>query len=220
MIELVIFDLDGTLLNTIDDLAASTNYALSKHGYPEHELNAYRYFVGNGINKLIERALPEQERSEAKVLELRKDFVAYYEQHSADLTTPYTGICEMLSILKEEGIKLAVASNKYQAGTETLVEKYFSPFGFQAVYGQREGVIPKPDPAVVFDILRDTEISKEKVLYVGDSGVDMQTAKAAGLIAIGVSWVFRPVSELEVYAPDYIVDQPHEIIQIIASLRK
>lgn len=217
MTELVIFDLDGTLLNTIDDLAASTNYALSRHGYPTHDLGSYRFFVGNGINKLIERALPEEVRNEEKVLELRKDFVAYYEKHSADLTKPYKGIPELLSTLKEKGLKIAVASNKYQVATEFLVDKYFGAYEFDIVLGQRDGVTPKPDPTIVYDILKETGVDKKHTLYVGDSGVDMQTAKASDLIAIGVSWGFRPVSELEEFNPDYIVDQPIEIYQIIQS---
>lgn len=219
MIELVIFDLDGTLLNTIEDLAASTNYALEKQGYPTHDLSSYRFFVGNGINKLIERALPEEVRSEEKVLELRADFVAYYEGHSADLTAPYKGIPELLSVLKQKGLKMAVASNKYQVATEFLVEKYFGEYEFDVVLGQRDGIQPKPDPTIVYDILKLTGVEVSKVLYVGDSGVDMQTAKVANLCSVGVSWGFRPVVELEAFDPDYIVDHPHEINQIIESVK-
>ena len=125
MTRLVIFDLDGTLLDTIDDLAASTNYALRRNGYPEHELAAYRYFVGNGVAKLIERALPEAERSAQNVERLRRDFVEYYTEHSADLTKPYPGIRETVSELGRRGIVRAVASNKYQAATEKLVAHFF-----------------------------------------------------------------------------------------------
>lgn len=119
--KLVIFDLDGTLLNTIDDLAVSANYALRQHGYPEHELPAYRYFVGNGITKLIERALPEAERCEPTILQLREEFVGYYQRHKTDLTRPYPGIPELLSHLSAKGIQLAVASNKYHQGTVELI---------------------------------------------------------------------------------------------------
>lgn len=124
MTRLVIFDLDGTLLDTIDDLAASTNYALRRNGYPEYELAAYRYFVGNGVAKLIERALPEAERSAQNVERLRRDFVEYYTEHSADLTKPYPGIRETVSELGRRGIVRAVASNKYQAATEKLVAHF------------------------------------------------------------------------------------------------
>ena len=136
MTRLVIFDLDGTLLDTIDDLAASTNYALRRNGYPEHELAAYRYFVG----KLIERALPEAERSAQNVERLRRDFVEYYTEHSADLTKPYPGIRETVSELGRRGIVRAVASNKYQAATEKLVAHFFGEETFRVVLGQREGI--------------------------------------------------------------------------------
>lgn len=139
MTRLVIFDLDGTLLDTIDDLAASTNYALRRNGCPEHELAAYRYFVGNGVAKLIERALPEAERSAQNVERLRRDFVEYYTEHSADLTKPYPGIRETVSELGRRGIVRAVASNKYQAATEKLVAHFFGKETFRVVLGQREG---------------------------------------------------------------------------------
>ena len=143
MTRLVIFDLDGTLLDTIDDLAASTNYALRRNGYPEHELAAYRYFVGNGVAKLIERALPEAERSAQNVERLRRDFVEYYTEHSADLTKPYPGIRETVSELGRRGIVRAVASNKYQAATEKLVAHFFGEETFRVVLGQREGIAPR-----------------------------------------------------------------------------
>ena len=181
MTRLVIFDLDGTLLDTIDDLAASTNYALRRNGYPEHELAAYRYFVGNGVAKLIERALPEAERSAQNVERLRRDFVEYYTEHSADLTKPYPGIRETVSELGRRGIVRAVASNKYQAATEKLVAHFFGEETFRVVLGQREGIAPKPDPTIVRDILSRTGFAPAETLYVGDSCVDMQTARNGGL---------------------------------------
>lgn len=152
MKKLVIFDLDGTLLNTIADLAHSTNYALNKLGYPTHDIEKYNFMVGNGINKLFERALPEGEKTEENVLRVRKEFIPYYDVHNADDSRPYPGISELLSYLQSEGIQLAVASNKYQAATEKLIAYYFPKIRFTAVFGQREGVNVKPDPAVVFDI--------------------------------------------------------------------
>ncbi len=122
---LIIFDLDGTLLNTIDDLAMSTNHALRQYGYPEHDLPAYRYFVGNGITKLIERALPEEARKENTITQLRTAFVTYYQKHKTDLTHPYPGIPELLHTLHRQGIRLAVASNKYQQGTVELIRHFF-----------------------------------------------------------------------------------------------
>lgn len=211
MKKLVIFDLDGTLLNTIADLALSTNYALNKLGYPTHEVEAYNFMVGNGINKLFERALPEGEKTEENVLRVRKEFVPFYDMHNADKSRPYPGIPELLSHLQDAGIQVAVASNKYQAATQKLIAHYFPTIKFTAVFGQRDGVNVKPDPTIVFDILKIANIEKNDVLYVGDSGVDMQTAANAGVTACGVTWGFRPRAELEEFNPAYIVDSAKEI---------
>lgn len=211
MKKLVIFDLDGTLLNTIADLALSTNYALNKLGYPTHEVEAYNFMVGNGINKLFERALPEGEKTEENVLRIRKEFVPFYDMHNADESRPYPGIPELLSRLQDAGIQVAVASNKYQAATQKLIAHYFPTIKFTAVFGQRDGVNVKPDPTIVFDILKIANIEKNDVLYVGDSGVDMQTAANAGVTACGVTWGFRPRAELEEFNPAYIVDSAKEI---------
>lgn len=211
MKKLVIFDLDGTLLNTIADLAHSTNYALRKLGYTTHDVEKYNFMVGNGINKLFERALPEGEKTEENILRVRKEFVPYYDIHNADDSRPYPGTPELLSDLQSAGIQLAVASNKYQAATEKLVAHYFQEIRFTAVFGQREGVNVKPDPTIVFDILELAHVSKEDVLYVGDSGVDMQTAAHAGVTACGVTWGFRPRTELEEFHPAHIVDAAEEI---------
>lgn len=212
MKKLVIFDLDGTLLNTIADLAHCTNYALSKLGYPTHKAEQYPFMVGNGINKLFERALPEGEKTEENVLRVRKEFIPYYDMHNADDSRPYPGIPELLSYLQAADIQIAVASNKYQAATRKLIAHYFPEIHFIAVFGQREGIKVKPDPTIVFDILQLAGVAKEDVLYVGDSGVDMQTAANAGVAACGVTWGFRPRTELEEFQPEYIVDSAEEII--------
>ena len=215
MKKLVIFDLDGTLLNTIADLAHSTNYALNKLGYPTHEIEKYNFMVGNGIDKLFERALPEGEKSKENVLRVRKEFVPYYDIHNADDSRPYPGIPELLSYLQDAGIQITVASNKYQAATQKLIDHYFPEIHFTAVFGQREGIKVKPDPTVVFDILEVAKVTKEEVLYVGDSGVDMQTAANAGVTVCGVTWGFRPRAELEKFSPQYIVDTAEEIKRLI-----
>lgn len=211
MTQLIIFDLDGTLLNTIDDLAVSTNYALRRHGFPEHEYGEYRIFVGNGITRLIERALPEEARQESIILKLREEFVSHYRQHKTDLTRPYPGIPELLENLHSRGIGLAVASNKYHQGTIELIRHYFAPELFSVVLGQRENIPTKPNPAIVEDILKQTGARKESTLYVGDSGVDMQTARNSGLISVGVTWGFRPRQELEDNGACHLIDQPQEI---------
>ncbi len=215
MKKLIIFDLDGTLLNTIADLAHSTNYALNKLGYPTHEIEKYNFMVGNGIDKLFERALPEGEKSKENVLRVRKEFVPYYDVHNADDSRPYSGMPELLAYLQASGIQISVASNKYQAATQKLIDHYFPEIHFTAVFGQREGVKVKPDPTVVFDILEVAKVTKEDVLYVGDSGVDMQTAANAGVTACGVTWGFRPRAELEEFSPQYIVDTAEEIKRLI-----
>ena len=215
MKKLVIFDLDGTLLNTIADLAHSTNYALNKLGYPTHEIEKYNFMVGNGIDKLFERALPEEEKSKENVLRVRKEFVPYYDIHNADDSRPYPGIPELLSYLQDAGVQIAVASNKYHAATKKLVDLYFPEIHFTAVLGQREGVKVKPDPIIVSDILEIAKVAKEEALYVGDSGVDMQTAANAGVTACGVTWGFRPRTELEEFNPSYIADTAGEIKNLI-----
>lgn len=215
MIKLVIFDLDGTLLNTIADLAKSTNYALAQNGFPTHEVEAYNFFVGNGINKLFERALPEGQKTTENVLKIRETFLPYYDAHDSDESTLYPGIEELLVNLQKKGVKLAVASNKYHSATVRLIDHFFPNIEFVKVFGHRDGVNPKPDPTVVLDILKEANIDKAETLYVGDSGVDMQTAKNAGVASVGVTWGFRPRTELEVFQPNYIVDQATQILGLI-----
>lgn len=214
MKKLVIFDLDGTLLNTIADLAQSTNHALAALGYPTHEEKEYNFMVGNGINMLFERALPEGEKTEENVLRVRKGFIPHYDRHNADKSRPYPGITELLDELQAKGLLLAVASNKYQAATEKLIAHYFPNIRFTAVFGQREGIQVKPDPTIVHDVLKIAQVSKEDVLYVGDSGVDMQTALNAEVTSCGVTWGFRPRTELEALHPNYLVDKAEEIAAI------
>lgn len=215
MKKLAIFDLDGTLINTIADLASSTNYALSKCGFPTHHTSEYKFFVGNGINKLFERSLPEGEKTEVNILKIRAEFIPYYDIHNADESRPYDGIPEILDKLQSQGIMLAVASNKYHSATQKLIKHYFPDINFIKVLGQREGKNPKPDPDIVFDILNAAGVDKKDVLYIGDSGVDMQTAKNAGVISVGVTWGFRPLSELKQFSPDYIIKHPQEILSLI-----
>lgn len=215
MKKLVIFDLDGTLLNTIYDLAQSTNFALAENGFPTHEVAEYNYFVGNGINKLFERALPEGERTEANIARIREKFLIHYDQHNADKSRPYEGIPELLETLDKRGILLAVASNKYQAATQKLVAHFFPQIHFAAIFGQREGIPTKPNPQIVEDILGITNIGINETLYVGDSGVDMQTALNSKVEACGVTWGFRPIEELEQFHPAHIVHTPEEILKRI-----
>ena len=214
-IRLVIFDLDGTLLNTISDLAHSANYALEKNGFPGHPIEAYKLFVGNGINKLFERALPGNEKTENNILRIREAFIPYYDAHNTDYTEPYEGIPELLETLQTKGYITAVASNKYQSATEKLIKDLFPDISFAAIFGQREGIPVKPDPSIVHDILEITGISPEETIYIGDSGVDMQTAANSGVVSIGVTWGFRPREELEAAGAVHIADNTEDILRIL-----
>lgn len=218
--KLVIFDLDGTLLNTITDLAVATNRALSQLGFPTHDEEAYKIFVGNGIDVLFERALPEGEKTAGNVKRMREIFLPYYSKHSQDATAPYPGIVDLLKALKTDGVKIAVASNKYHEGALEVVRGYFPDMEFDVVFGHRDGHQPKPDPAIVFDILEVCGISdKSRVLYVGDTSVDMQTAHNAGVPAVAVTWGFRSETELKACNPTYLIHKPEQILEIIFENR-
>ena len=212
---LVIFDLDGTLLDTIADLAAAANAALKEKGYPVRTQKECQQFVGNGVNKLLERALPDGHKTAQEVAAIRPAFFAYYDQHLADVTKPYPGMAELLEALHLRGVKLAVASNKYQSATEKLVRLYFPQVEFCAVLGARENVPVKPDPQIVRDILQAAGVAKENVLYVGDSDVDMQTAQNAQVKACAVTWGFRTREQLLPYAPAAWADKATDILNAL-----
>mgnify|MGYP000513856908 CR=1 FL=1 len=219
MKKLVIFDLDGTLLNTIADLAHSTNYALNKLGYPTHEIEKYNFMVGNGINKLFERALPEGEKTEENVLRVRNEFVPHYDIHNADDSRPYPGIPELLSYLQSAGIQIAVASNKYQAATEKLVAHYF-PGIFEVIRGNLPGTPVKPDPGVARGILEKLNARPEETLMVGDSDVDILTGHNAHLPAMGALWGFRGRAELTAAGADALAAVPEDIWAYIQERNK
>ena len=221
MIKLAIFDLDGTLLNTLDDLAGACNHALKECGYPARPTEEYRMLVGRGIMNLFRGALPEDKRSEEMVEKMRSYFLPYYNEHKCDLTRPYDGIIDLLNDLKNAGISLAVASNKYQAGTEELVARYFGDYDFVRVLGQREGFPIKPDAAIVFEAMEGIPgISREEVVYCGDSNVDMQTGLNAGVRTIGVTWGFRSREELAAFSPWFLAENPAEISRAMLGVRE
>lgn len=215
MKQLVIFDLDGTLLNTITDLGNAANHALGKAGLPTHPRQAYPRFVGNGVRKLIERTLPESMRTPGNVDNLLCDFKEYYDTHLTDFTEPYPGIPELLHDLSGRGVRLAVASNKYQRAVERLIGHFFPGIPWAAVEGQKEGIPVKPDPSVVFDILAQSPAPKADVLYVGDSGVDMETARRACVESCGVTWGFRPLDELLSNHADHIAGSTSQLLRLI-----
>ncbi|MBQ1798752.1 MAG: HAD family hydrolase [Muribaculaceae bacterium] len=215
MKQLVIFDLDGTLLNTIEDLGHAANYALQKHGMPTHTLASYPFFVGNGVRRLITRVLPEDKRDADTVDLILRDFKEYYDAHNTLYTKPYSCIPELLMDLRDMGVKMAVASNKYQSATEQIINHYFGDIEWVAVAGQREGVNVKPDPTVVFYILSQAHVPKADALYVGDSGVDMETARRACIDSVGVTWGFRPEKELVENYAGRIVHRPLDILDVV-----
>ncbi len=212
MKQLVIFDLDGTLLNTIADLGNACNYALRMMGYSEHALSTYNYMVGNGVRKLIQRAEPDAD--EETVDKLLSIFREYYDQHCTDETIPYPGIPELLKDLTERQIAIGVTSNKYEAAVEKIVKHYFPDIPFVALLGQIEERPAKPDPSIVFTLLNEFPTPKREILYVGDSAVDMETARRACVESVGVTWGFRPVSELRKAYADHIVNRPSEILKL------
>ncbi|MGB4413318.1 MAG: HAD family hydrolase [Paludibacter sp.] len=217
MTKLVIFDLDGTLLDTIEDLANSVNFALQQHNFPAHPVEAFRFFVGNGVNKLLERALPEPHRNADMVSMLKADFIQYYFTHSDEFTKPYPGITELVGRLYKEGYKLAVASNKVHAATVDLVKKFFPNIEFAAMLGQREGFPVKPDPAILEEIIQVAGVEKTEVLYAGDSGVDAATAYNAKVPFVGVLWGFRPRKELEDVGATVFVENAEELYELVVG---
>ena len=195
--DIVIFDLDGTLLNTIGDLAASVDYVMRSRNLPEHTDAEYRQMVGGGIKRLVERALPAQlAANEAYVEECVAQFRRYYVDNIDRHTVPYEGMHDLLHRLRREGVKVAVASNKFQHGTDRLVAKFFGDVDFVAVEGNREGAPFKPDPQIVNNILQKAGVEHARAVMIGDSGIDIRTAAAAGIDAIGVAWGFRFAEEL------------------------
>lgn len=216
MIKLVIFDLDGTLLDTIEDLTDATNHALRALGFPERNAEACRTMVGRGIRNLLRSALPDGAATEENVARMEQAFFPYYDVHIQDRTRPYAGIPELLEKLNGKGVRIALASNKYQEGAEKLMAHFFGRIPFVKILGQRAGQPIKPDPAIVGQILAETpEIRREEVLYVGDSGVDMQTGANAGVRTVGVTWGFRSREELAAGHPWRIAEDVEELESFI-----
>ena len=216
MTKLAIFDLDGTLLNTVEDLGNATNYALEQCGFPIHPKDEYYQMVGRGIYNLFRAAIPSEYATEDNVQRMASYFIPYYDTHKCDCTRPYDSIPGMLKTITAAGVRLAVASNKYQDGAEKLVHHFFGEYDFVRILGQREGQPIKPDPAIVDQVLAEVpSVTKSETVYVGDSNVDMQTGLNAGVRTVGVSWGFRTREELAAYSPSAIVDTPEELSRVI-----
>lgn len=216
MTKLIIFDLDGTLIDTRTDIANACNHALEQCGFPQRDIEEYNMLVGRGIDNLFRGAMPASEVNEENVARMRSLFVPYYNEHGCDWTRPYDGIMDILEVLKDKGLHFAVASNKYQEGTQALVEKFFGKYDFVKILGQREGRPIKPDPQIVDEAMEGVPgIRKDEVIYVGDSNVDMETGINAGVRTIGVTWGFRTREELQAYSPHALIDHPMQLVEFI-----
>lgn len=211
----VLFDLDGTLLDTLEDLGDAMNRVLSALGLPVHPIDAYRFFVGDGVAKLIARALPEDKQDAETVRSCLDAYRADYDRHWNVKTRLYDGVGAMLDALTARGLKRAILSNKPHEFTERCVREFLPKWTFDAVIGQREGVPLKPDPAGALEIARTLGISPAAFFYLGDTAVDIETAIAAGMIPVGVLWGFRPAEELRESGAKILIEQPLEILGLL-----
>ena len=207
-----LFDLDGTLTNTLDDIANAMNRALRLHGLPEFPVNDYRYLVGDGVKKLAERACRGRKELEDDV---RRAYQAYYQEHAQVLTAPYPGVEDMLQALRKRGIRLAVFSNKPHADTCRVVAHFFPDVDFEVVRGQMEGVPVKPDPAGALAIAEEMGLSPEEFVYLGDTGTDMRCAVHAGMRPVGVLWGFRTAEELVECGAQALIEHPSQLIGLL-----
>ncbi|MEN8190973.1 MAG: HAD family hydrolase [Thermodesulfobacteriota bacterium] len=213
----IIFDLDGTLLDTVEDLADAANQVLSRGGFPIHPVEKYNHFVGDGLKTLIKRILPPDRVDEQTVRECMESFGEIYITMWNNKSRPYGGITEMLKSLKEQGVELAVLSNKPHDFTTMCVQESFSKDLFSHVFGQREGIPKKPDPAGALEIARLLGLNPAEIVYVGDTSVDMTTGRDAGMFTLGVLWGFRDREELEQSGAGKIIEHPQEIVDHVLT---
>ena len=209
-----IFDLDGTLVNSLDDLADSANATLHVHGFPVHGVEAYRRFVGDGTRKLMERILPQENAEDTIFVEqFMSEYKDCYARNLLQKTKPYDGIMEMLEELRRRGIPMAVCTNKHQSAAEMIVKTLFPHGIFQEIIGDQEGLPRKPDPQKVLRIMRNFGVTGKQTAYFGDTDVDMDTARNAGTFAVGVLWGFRPKEELIAHGADLLLSHPMELFE-------
>ena len=215
MIDTILFDLDGTLLNTIDDLADAGNWVCEQNHWPTFTVEQYKHMVGNGIPKLVERFSPEDCRTPQHLAATLAQFTARYDAHKEDKTAPYPGIPQLLAALKAEGIRTAVFSNKADTLCGGIIDHYFGHDVFLAVRGSRPGVPVKPDPTGVYSLMEQLGAAKASTLFVGDSNVDIATGHNAGLVTLGAVWGFRGAEELQAAGADVLVYKPEEILDYL-----
>jgi phosphoglycolate phosphatase len=212
----VIFDLDGTLLNTLVDIADSANRALIAHGFPPHEWHAYRWFVGDGSAMLMTRALPAEQRSQKNIRSCLQSFIADYSQNWNRATKPYDGLGELLELLQYRKIKLSVVTNKPHPLAVSMIAHYFADCPFDPILGQQEGIPKKPDPRQALAAAEKMGVMPASCIFVGDSAVDIKTACSAGMQPIGVGWGFRPPEELVNSGALAVIHHPDELIELIS----
>ncbi len=210
-----IFDLDGTLVNSVADLANAMNNVLRTNNFSTHEVQAYNYFAGNGIRKLVERALPETARTTELIQRFHRQMLEDYNAHCTDQTRPYDGIVDLLYFLKKSDLRICVLSNKIDCLTQKIVATLFAPDTFDWVQGALPNVPHKPDPTSALAIAEKLKIPTSEFLYLGDTNVDMATARNAGMTAVGCTWGFRTREELAQAGADLIIDHPKDLIEIL-----
>jgi phosphoglycolate phosphatase len=211
----VLFDLDGTLLDTLDDLADSMNASLKRFGFPPNPVDAYRYLVGDGLLNLVSRSLPPDHRDEATISKVASAERMEYGRNWANKTRPYEGIPELLDALKDRGIAMCILSNKPDDFTRIIVQKFLSKWKFAVVRGQNEDTPIKPNPLAANQIALELGLRNAEVLYVGDSNTDMKTANAAGMFAVGVLWGFRPKDELIAAGAKALIERPRDLLNLV-----
>lgn len=214
-VQAVLFDLDGTLLDTLEDIANSANSALLRYGLPIHSVDAYRYFIGDGVTMLISRALPDENRDSDIIAKCVKGFRQYYSRNWNVNTRPYEGVPELLDALAAKHIKMAVLSNKPDDFTRQCVSELLPNHNFEMILGQRDAIPIKPDPVGALQIADSLGITPSRFLYLGDSAIDMKTAVRAGMFPVGALWGFRPLKELQEHGAQVVIEHPIDLVGLL-----
>lgn len=211
----VLFDLDGTLLDTIEDLSDSMNIVLQRSGFPVHDIESYKYFIGSGIKNLVRNALPENNRDEATIDNCLSEMRIEYGKHWSVKTHPYDGIPQLLDLLVKNGIRMSILSNKVDNLTKLITSSLLPNWKFEVVFGERPSIPKKPDPTAALEISEIMGLLPEDFIYLGDSGIDMQTANSAGMYAAGALWGFRKADELVSYGAKTLIKKPTDLIKLL-----
>lgn len=210
----IIFDLDGTLLDTLQDIAETGNAVLAQHGFPIHPHEEYKHFVGDGLSILMQRITPPGTKTQL-IERCCQLFLLLYSDNWSNNCRPYKGVEGMLAAIKEKGVNMSVLSNKPHAFTKLFVDRFFSGMSFSFVLGQREGFAKKPDPTIALDIAKKMKTYPSEMFFVGDTATDIQTGKASGMMTVGVTWGFRSANELHAENPDILINNPMELLQYV-----